>query len=128
MLMTYTVMIGWGLIGGFVPVDRALLLIAFACIAPVAAYAYGFLQSRDGGTDWGLLLSAIGWLLVAIALFVQHGAVEAARRNAVPGELAAPIGVTNGTTMCATLAAVCILAGAALSLQAWNRDNATSDI
>jgi len=123
MLMVYALLVGWGLIGGVIRYESAYLLIALACIAPIIAYVYGFLQARDGELDWGLLVSAIGWALVAIALLIQHGALQRQL-----GEIKnLPFGVVKGgletwALLCSILAFCLIAGGAMLSLQSWNRE------
>jgi hypothetical protein len=126
MLMTYTVIIGWGLLGGYINADGAYWRIALACLVPAGAYMYGFIKTSPE-RDFGLLLSSIGWTFAALALMVQHGAVQSVYREAAPGDFIAPIATARGTLFFTFLAFAFILAGAVLSIQIWNRslDRAT---
>lgn len=115
-LMAYTFLIGLGVLLGRISPDSALLYMVLACLAPAAWYAYGFLQVREVEQDFGVLLSAIGWALAAMALLFKYNAVRLAM-NASD----ATNGSSSASTVCAWLAFGCLLAGAALSLHAWNQ-------
>jgi hypothetical protein len=118
MLMAYTLVVGWGLLGGSIAADRAYLLIALGSLVPAGAYLYGFLTSAPD-RDLGLLLSAIGWLCAALALWVQHIAVQSVRAAAVPGELVVSTGTPAGTIFFSFLALAFLLAGSVLGFQNW---------
>ena len=119
-LMIYTFLIGLGILLGRIGTQSALLYMVLACLAPLAWYAYGFLQVREVEQDFGVLLSALGWALAAMALLFKYNAVRLARQA---GE--ALDGRSGAATVCAWLAFLCLLAGAALSLHAWNQRAAT---
>ena len=118
-IFVYALLVAWGLAAGWIGLDRSYALLAVPCLVPVAWYAYGFLQVRDAQDDIGLLISAAGWTLLTFGLLIQdatwRGAQDAAQRGVVVDNQSAP------AMICFALAIVCILAGAALSFDAWRK-------
>ncbi len=122
LLGLYALIVGWGLRAGWFSVDNSYLLIALPCLIPVAWYSYGFLKVADTEQDFGLLLSAAGWALVAFGLLIKdsaHRAARAAAQNGVynPGADSAP-----AATVCFVLALVCLIVGAFVSYDAWRKE------
>ena len=74
---------------------------------------------RDAQDDTGLLLSAAGWMLLIFGLLIQdatwRGAQDAAQRGVTVDAQSAP------AMICFALALVCVVAGAALSFDAWRK-------
>ena len=123
MLMAYVLLVGWCLILGVIRYESAYALIALACVAPIVAYSYGFLQVTENEQDWGLLLSAIGWACVALALLIQHSALQKQLQQIRGLQFGvAPGGLETGALVCSILAVALLGSGAALSLHAWSRE------
>jgi|GEM_PF-3476390 len=121
--MLYTFLIGWGLLFKWVRPDSAYLLIALPCLVPVAWYGYGFLNVADGRQDFGLLVSAAGWALIALALIIKHGAVtSAAAAGTAPAEAAATADTPLASILCAVFAVLLLAVGGAVSWQAWQQE------
>ncbi|MDQ3814564.1 MAG: hypothetical protein M3347_11510 [Armatimonadota bacterium] len=120
-VMVYTLLLGWGLVFKIVPYEQAYLWMAVPCLAPIALYLYGFVRVPDRQQDFGLLLSAMGWILVALALIIKHSAIAGALQAAGSSTT-----VTNAnppaTTICLILAVICLVFGGVLSWTAWARD------
>ena len=120
-IFVYALIVAWGLSAGWIGLDRSYALLAAPCLVPVAWYAYGFLQVRDAQDDTGLLISAAGWTLLTFGLLIQdatwRGAQNAARRGVDVDAQSAP------AMICFALALVCIVAGAALSFDAWRNSS-----
>lgn len=116
-LMIFTFAIGLGTLLGRIDINGALLYMAFACLAPLAWNAYGFLKVQEAEQDFGLLLSALGWALAAMTFLFKYNAARLALQNNTSD------GSTAATT-CALLSFLCLAAGAALSLHAWNQSTA----
>jgi hypothetical protein len=118
-LMLYTLLIGWAVLGGVISPVTAYLWMALACAFPIAWFSYGFLKVDDTAQDFGLLISAIGWALVAVALLIQYSAARAMAALVASG---VPVegGTASGARICGILAALCLLAGAVLSMRSWN--------
>jgi hypothetical protein len=74
-LLLYTIFVGFGLLNGNVPAERAYLLMALPCIVPAIWYLVGFLRAEGG--DVGLVVSSLGWFLLALSLFSRHLATQA---------------------------------------------------
>jgi hypothetical protein len=120
-LMFFILLIGWGILGGAISPVTAYLWMAVACLFPIAWFSYGFLRVADAAQDFGLLLSAIGWALVAVALLMQYSAARAMAALVASG-VAAEGGTTPGARICGILAALCLIAGAVLSLRSWSSE------
>ena len=121
-LGVYALLIGWGLRGRWIGVDGAYLFIALPCLIPVAWYSYGFLKIADAEQDFGLLLSAAGWALIAFGLLIKDSAHRAARAAAQSGVVNAGGDEAPAATVCFVLAAICLLLGALLSWDAWRKE------
>jgi hypothetical protein len=117
-LLIYTLLIGWALLSNVIPPQRAYWLIALACVVPAVWYGYGYLKAADYEQGLGLLLSAVGWALAALALLIKHSIVSTLSPEALAaGNEAGSIWVT----ICGALAVLCILIGAFLSAHTWTR-------
>lgn len=121
-VMLYTWFVGWGLLFRWVRPDNAYLYMALPCIAPIGWYLYGFLNITEGKQDFGLLLSAAGWALVALALLIKQGAINSARAaGADATDALASAGNSPAATVCAVLALLFLVLGGLLSWQAWKQ-------
>lgn len=116
----YAVLVGIGLLANSIRPETGYVLMALPCLIPVAWYSYGFIKVTDAEQDFGLLLSALGWLLVALAFLIKHRAASVAAADAARGIVTSddPVGVT----VCIGLGAFAIMAGAFLSWHAWVRE------
>lgn len=97
--------------------------MALPCLAPSIWYfigaARGLSSGHDAGEeDAGLLLSGIGWLLLAIGLVFKYFAIMSAAPDAYATEASSP-----ATPMCIGLGVLCIALGAAISWFAWAQEN-----
>jgi hypothetical protein len=119
--MLFTLLIGWAILGGAISPVTAYLWMALACLFPIAWFSYGFLKVADDAQDFGLLLSAVGWSLVAVALLLQYSAARTMAELVASG-VATEGGTTPGARICGILAALCLIAGAVLSLRSWDSE------
>lgn len=121
-LMIYIFGVGVAMLSGSLRPDLGLLLMALPCLAPLLWYAYGYLFVPEREADWGLILSAIGWALTAIALAIQGSALRSAFANASPNASFADVwrnaGISPLAQLCGALSLLSLLAGLALSWHA----------
>jgi hypothetical protein len=122
LLGLYALIVGWGLRGGWIGVDSSYLLIALPCLIPVAWYSYGFLKVADAEQDFGLLLSAAGWALIAFGLLIKDTAHRAARMAAQNGIVNPGADNAPAATVCFALAMICLIVGGIISYDAWRRE------
>ena len=120
--MLYTFGVAGGLLGGIVPTDLAWLLMAIPCIPPVIWYAVGFFRnmgnSSDAGEgDAGLIVSAVGWALLAAGMIFKYVAIVAARPDAYASQATSP-----ATPLCLGLGLAGVILGGGVSFYAWIRD------
>jgi hypothetical protein len=120
-LMFFTLLIGWGVLGGAISPVTAYLWMALACLFPIAWFSYGFLKVADDAQDFGLLLSAVGWSLVAVALLLQYSAARTMAELVASGVATGRRHHTRSTHL-RHLAALCLIAGAVLSLRSWDSE------
>jgi len=118
-LAGYALLAGVGLWQGWLPFERAYFLMALPCIAPALWYGYSFYKGSDGAGgagDFGLLLFAAGWALLAFGFLIKdsvfRNGLAAARSGLSVDPESAPV-----ATLCFVIGLVCLLAGAALSLR-----------
>lgn len=112
-LILYTAGVGWGLLSGNVPPQRSFLLIALPCLLPLAWCAYGYFKGEDD-KDLGLLLSAIGWLLILGALIAKDIALMG-----TPAGTGTPQANSSLVPICAAFGVLCLLIGAGASWMFW---------
>ena len=121
--MCYTLLLGFGLLLGWVGPDNAYVWIALPCLAPAAWYGYGFMNAPGGEQDFGLVVSAAGWALAAIALLIEQGAVARARDEFATAAAANAHAETPlAAVLCAVFAILLILVGAAVSWMGWQKE------
>ena len=121
--MVYTFVVAAGLLTERILPERAWLLMALPCVAPMLWCASGFFTGRGntgdaGEQDAGLALSAVGWLLLIIGLAFKHFAIVAAQPDAFAAQASSPV-----TPLCIGLGVLFLLIGAALSWFAWAGEN-----
>jgi len=121
-LMVYSFALGLAFLLGWIGIGNAYLLIALACLVPVAWYLYGFLKERDVEQDFGLLLSALGWFLLALGFLLKDAAWRASQALLTQGVFNPNGDNTPIATVCFVLAVLCLAIGAALSYSAWRRE------
>lgn len=115
MLAGYGLLTGVGLWLGWISRDRAYLLMALPCLAPALWYGYSFFKGSDGARDFGLLLSAVGWALLALGFAIKDAVFHNAQSVVLSGA-AADAENALLATLCFVLGLVSLVAGAALSL------------
>lgn len=110
----FALLVGTLILTNQIAPERAYWLFALPCLVPVGWYLYGFL--RADGRDYGLLLSAAGWLCAALTFFFKHLSNRAALAS---GTL--PDGPSDSplASLCAFLAVAGIMSGAVLSARYW---------
>jgi hypothetical protein len=116
--MVYTLGLGLGLLTGTIGAEHGYLAMALLCLAPVVWYGYGFVQVPDSKQDIGLLLSAVGWAMVALALFIKHSQGIAPPGTALDASQAQST-QSPAALVCVLVAVICMLLGAFLSWRAW---------
>ena len=115
-LILYTLALGIGLLTGNVRPARAYLLFAIPCLLPMVWYAVGFQQRNDDiENDSGLLLSAVGWLLLAGSFLLKHFAILRAGADAF--QASAP-----ASFLCAGIGVLLIATGVIYSWQFWTQN------
>lgn len=114
-LMLYALLIAWGLVGQFIGLERAYLLLALPCLVPVVWYAYGFWMVQDERQDWGLLMSAAGWALMGVGFLLKQAAMDEAIRAAPPDLQVGGAENTAAHLICFALAVLALLAGGLIS-------------
>ena len=112
-LALYALLLGVGLFTHIVRPERAFLLIAAPCFVPMLRYAFDYRQNR-GERDSGLLLSAVGWFLIILALTFKQIAVIQAGGNLAALPASSPL-----VPICATFGVLCLLTGAVFSWLFW---------
>lgn len=116
--MVYTLGLGLGLLAGAIGPEHGYLAMALLCLAPVVWYGYGFVQVPDTKQDIGLLLSAVGWTMVVLALLIKHS-----QGIAPPGTVLDPNASQStespAAMVCVIVAVICMLLGALFSWRAW---------
>ena len=116
--MVYTLGLGLGLLTGAIRPEHGYLAMALLCLAPVVWYGYGFVQVPDSKQDIGLLLSAVGWAMIGMALLIKHS-----QGMAPPGTAMDPASAQTTASpaamVCTIVAIICLLLGAFLSWRAW---------
>ena len=118
-VILYTLFVGWGLLSGNIPVQRAYILLALLCLVPAIWYLIGFL--RHEGNDFGLVLSSLGWFLAALLLFWKHMATNAALAN---GQRIDQVPDSPASWFFAFLSVAAMLGGAYVSGRYWMAKNA----
>lgn len=114
----YALLIGILILSGRIAPERAYWLLALPCLVPAGWYLYGFLRA-DGG-DFGLVLSALGWIFAALTFFLKHLSSAAALAS---GRL--PDAGTDSplSYLCAFLAVAGLMSGAVVSGRNWKERN-----
>jgi hypothetical protein len=117
--MVYTLALGLGLLTGSIAAHNGYLAMALICLAPMVWYGYGFVQVPDSRQDFGLLLSAVGWAMIAMALLIKQS-----QGIAPPGtelDAAAAQSTSSPAAMvCVVVAVICLVLGAVISWRAWS--------
>ena len=126
--MLYTLLLGWGLLARLVPFQYAYLLMAIPCLAPALWNAYGFLRVKQTGQDFGLLLSALGWGCILIALLAKHIALGNDLRARDAGTLVGNFGQSQVALIFFVAGALALLMGAIISARAWAEAARRGDI
>lgn len=118
-VILYALFVGWGLLSGNIPVERAYILLALLCLVPAIWYLSGFLRREDN--DFGLVLSSLGWFVAALLLFWKHLATSAALAN---GTRLDEVPDSPASWFFAFLSIAAMLGGAYVSARYWMDKNA----
>lgn len=121
--MVYTLLVGWCLLGRVVEPENGYLLIAAPCLVPAGWYGYGFLRENSGSQDYGLAISAAGWLLLALSCFLKFSLKTNDLVQQGDGKFVKVVrpGESPAALILGAVAVGCLLAGAGLSWYAWRR-------
>lgn len=136
-LLVYAFVLGGALMSGKLAPERAFWFLALPCIAPTAWYGIAYFnpptRRRSGSTpilsaserDSGVLLSATGWFLIALALLFKQIAVVRAGADAYALQASSPL-----VPVCAAFGVLCLVLGAFFSWSFWaaQEDEADSRI
>jgi len=115
--MVYTLALGLALLIGTIQPQHGFLAMALICVVPVGWYGYGFVMVPDAKQDFGLLLSAVGWVMIIMALLIKHS--DGLTRSAAINPIDAQSTPTPAAMVCVVVAVLCLLLGAILSWRAW---------
>lgn len=123
-LMIYTLLVGWCLIGRVVEPENGYLLIAIPCLVPAGWYAYGFLRANDDDQDFGLAISAAGWVMLALACFLKFSLKTNEVVLQQDGSFSRVVRPADSPTalVLGIIAVACLLVGAGVSWYAWRRE------
>lgn len=128
-VMLYTLLVAWSLLGKYVSPDSGYLLIAVPCLIPLGWYSYGYLTAAPEQQDQGLLFSAAGWGLLAIACYIRYS-TKAERLIRVPNspffQKVTQSADSPTAKLCVAVAIVCLLVGAGLSWYYWQNEAANN--
>lgn len=111
----FAVFVSIGLATGSVPIERGYLLMALLPTITGLWQLFGFLRT-PAERDWGLLTSAAGWFMLALALLVLH--LETVRLTNL-GNQASQAASPPIFWILLTLSLVLLAIGAILSLTYW---------
>ena len=119
-LLLYALAVGIGLLGGDIAPATAYGWMLPIPLALAACYAYGFTRSSALLVrDFGLVVSALGWLACALCLLMLQGAARAALASGLRLDQMTP---TPLSWFFALLSAAGIVAGGLLSLRFWQNE------
>jgi hypothetical protein len=123
-LLVYAFVLGGALMSGMLTPERSFWFLALPCIAPMVWYAVAHFNQR-GERDSGVLLSAVGWFLVALALIFKQIAVLKAGADAYAFQASSAF-----VPICATFGVLSLILGAIFSYLFWaaREDETTSRI
>lgn len=117
-LIVFTLVVGVSLLTNVVRPERAYVLFAIPCLLPMIWYGMSFRQrDEDIDSDSGLLLSAVGWLLIACGFLFKHFAIVRAGADAYAFQASSP-----ASLLCAAVGVLLLIAGAVYSWQFWMRN------
>ena len=136
-LMVYAFALGGALMSGNLAPERAFWFLALPCIVPAIWYAMAYFnppsRSSGGSTpsriagerDSGVLLSAVGWFLVMLALVFKQIAVTGAGADAYALQASSAF-----VPVCAAFGLLCLILGAFFSWSFWaaQEDEITSRV
>ena len=123
-LLAYAFILGGALLGGTLAPERAFWFLALPCLAPAVWYGVAYFQ-QSGERDAGVLLSAAGWFLIALALLFKQIAVTRAGSDAYALQASSPV-----VPVAAAFGVLCLLLGAVFSWLFWagQEDEITSRV
>jgi hypothetical protein len=125
-LLVYAFAVGGALMSGKLAPERAFWFLALPCIAPMIWYGVAYFnppgRRQTGSTpslsaderDSGVLLSAVGWFLIALALVFKQIAVTSAGADAYALQASSPF-----VPVCAAFGVLCLILGAISSSLFW---------
>lgn len=126
-LVLYTLLVGWALLAKIVQPDSGYLLTAIPCLVPAGWYCYGYFNAERQVEDQGLLFSAVGWGLLAVACYIRYSnKVEVLVRqpnSAIFVKMTRSATSSPTANLCGVLAVICLLLGAIVSWYAWQHES-----
>ncbi len=123
-LLAYAFSLGGALMAGMLAPEGAFWFLALPCIVPMVWYAVAYFNA-SGERDSGVLLSSVGWFLIALALIFKQIAVIKAGADAYALQAS-----SSFVPVCAAFGVLCLLLGAFFSWSFWaaQEDETTSRI
>lgn len=115
-MLLFTIIITWILLAGGMPPIQGYLWMGICCLFPIGWFCYGYLRSTDNLQSSGLLMTIIGWVLVAIGFLVHYKALL----EAGPGLRLQDVSFTS-LTILLLLGLLVLVAGGMISWQAMPR-------
>ncbi len=114
-LLVFTLIVGFGLASGSVPIERAYVLMSIPPFCVMVWQLFGYIR-ETANRDSGLVIGAAGWGCVVLALLLQHSAVNSALAQGQPISSAQ---TPFFATILGYVAVVLIAMGAFLSFTYW---------
>jgi hypothetical protein len=91
LLLAFTIVISWRLIGGSVAPTQGFMWMGFCCIAPIVWYIFGYLKAKDNMESNALIASSIGWVFVALGFLVHYNKLMDTAETTPAGAVSDPL-------------------------------------
>lgn len=123
LLLAFTIVISWRLMAGNITFTQGYLWMGICCLCPIIWYILGYLKSKDKKESNALIISAIGWIFVAMGFLEHYNKLL----SVAPGTLAADVSDPL-ITIFLLLGLLVIVVGGFLSWQAATKPHLTDTI
>jgi len=117
-MLFFTIIIAAILLAGRIPPIQGYLWLGICCLFPIGWYCYGYLRTSDNLQSSGLLMTLVGWVLVAIGFLVHYKALLEADPGISPMQVS-----FTALTILLLLGLFVLVAGGMISWQAAPRLN-----
>jgi len=117
-MLIFTIVVTWLLLAGKIAPIQGYLWLGICCLFPIGWYCYGYLRSTDNLQSSGLLMTVVGWVLVAIGFLVHYKALLEADPGISPMQVS-----FTALTILLLLGLFVLVAGGMISWQAVPRPN-----